>query len=241
VLVIAATTGLIVVSRRQAPVHSGARTYAAGIGERVSITLTDGTQIELAPASRLEVPSTYGKTGRTVMLEGEAFFRVSHDAHLPFEVKAENAVAVDIGTSFDVRAYRDEPTVSVAVSEGRVSLQVSGDDQRRALAAHDVAAVDRSGSARVTHGEDPAPFTAWAAGDLVYRDTPAAIVIADLRRWYGIDVEVADANLSGRRLTVRFDRGESIDQVGDVLRALLGAHATIRVAREAAASATEGH
>jgi transmembrane sensor len=213
-------------SRRPSPRES--REYAAAIGERVSLTLSDGTQVVLAPASRLEVPYTYGSAGRSVVLHGEGNFRVVHNAGEPFSVRAGNTVTTDIGTTFDVRAYRDDPDVRVSVSEGQVSLSVAGRPSVQTLGARDVGSVDPSGVAKVTRSVDPTRFTAWINGDLVYRDAPASVVIADLWRWFAIDVEAANPALLGRRVTMHFAHDESVGQVSDVLRGLLGPQVTIR-------------
>jgi ferric-dicitrate binding protein FerR (iron transport regulator) len=229
VLVVAAVRQISLLNQPVARIPARAsREYAAGIGERVSLTLTDGTQVVLAPASRLEVPYAYGTGVRSVVLEGEANFRVIHNAAQPFTVRAANAVATDLGTTFDVRAYRNDPEVRVAVSEGRVSLFVAGRSSGQTLGPRDVGAVEKSGLATVTRSVDPTAFTAWTNGDLVYRDAPASVVIADLWRWYAIDVETPDSELLRRRVTMRFAHDESVSQVSDVLRGLLGPQVTIR-------------
>jgi transmembrane sensor len=63
---------------------------------------------------------------------------------------------------------------------------------------------------------------AWTRGQLAYRDAPLAEVQADLRRWYGIELQVADAVLAQRTLTASF-RGDSAAQVIQVIALALGA------------------
>ena len=48
-------------------------TYETAAGQRRTITLTDGSELTLAPASRI----TIGATPRDITLEGEAFFAVT--------------------------------------------------------------------------------------------------------------------------------------------------------------------
>jgi hypothetical protein len=62
---------------------------------------------------------------------------------------------------------------------------------------------------------------AWTRGRLVFRDAPLAQVAADLRRWYGVRLEVADSSLLARHLTASFD-GEPLDRVLDVISLALG-------------------
>src|SRR5206468_9531820 len=69
-------------------------------------------------------PAQFGQV-RDVYLDGEAFFEVAHDARRPFAVHTARAVARDLGTRFNVRAYRDAADVVVAVAEGAVALKSS--------------------------------------------------------------------------------------------------------------------
>jgi transmembrane sensor len=209
--------------------------YHTGTGEREAITLADGTQITLAPASTLDVPQEYRAGRRSVALIGEAFCSVVHDAAHPFSVRAGRAVATDIGTAFDVRAYESDHDVRVAVADGSVAVRSVGAAFRppvptsatrgangAELGAGDVAVVADT-AIGVTHGADVAALTSWTAGDLVYHDAPAAAVVDDLRRWYAVDLSLGDQSLAGRRVTATFARGESTDQVIEVFRAVLGA------------------
>jgi transmembrane sensor len=76
--------------------------------------------------------------------------------------------------------------------------------------------VDRGGAAE--------PDTAWTRGRLVFREAPLATVRAELRRWYGIDLQV-DSSFASRHLSMTFD-GESADRVLEVIALSLGAQVT---------------
>jgi transmembrane sensor len=62
----------------------------------------------------------------------------------------------------------------------------------------------------------------WLRGRLVYRDAPLAHVRADLRRWYGLELVLADSALAARHLTASF-AGEPPDEVLRVIGLALGA------------------
>src|SRR6266704_1444152 len=98
------------------------REYATARGQRGTLQLPDGTRLILAPHSRLRIPADFGRRAREVFLEGEALFTVVHDATRPFRVRAKGALAEDIGTRFDLRAYPEDSAVAVAVAEGAVAL-----------------------------------------------------------------------------------------------------------------------
>jgi transmembrane sensor len=198
---------------------------ATTIGVRDSVRLPDGTRVILAPASRLAVSPSFGTTSREVSIQGMVWFAVRHDAALPFTVRAGGAIVRDVGTAFTVRTGDGAPdAVSVVVSEGSVELRGASANAAPAvmLAAGDRGALTTDGRMVAERGVGTEADVAWTRGRLVFRDTPLEVVRADLRRWYGIDLQVADSTLAGRRLTATFE-GEPIDRVLEVIALALGA------------------
>ncbi|MGH7711842.1 MAG: TonB-dependent receptor domain-containing protein [Gemmatimonadaceae bacterium] len=57
---------------------------------------------------------------------------------------------------------------------------------------------------------------------MVFREAPLSTVRAELRRWYGVELRIADATLAGRHLTAEFS-GEPVDQVQRAIAPSLGA------------------
>ena len=80
--------------------------------------LPDGSKVHLNRFSRI----TYTRSGRTVSLEGEAYFEVMQDS-LPFFVTCKNTLTRAIGTSFNVKGSDRDETVEVTAVSG--SLEVS--------------------------------------------------------------------------------------------------------------------
>ncbi|HLG06173.1 MAG TPA: DUF4974 domain-containing protein, partial [Gemmatimonadales bacterium] len=66
------------------------------------------------------------------------------------------------------------------------------------------------------------PDLAWLRGQLIFENASISRVREDLRRWYGIELVMADLAFESRHLTARF-AGESSDQVLRVLELSLGA------------------
>src|ERR1700722_2985148 len=96
------------------------REYITKTGERLEISLPEGSHISLGGKSRLYVAFT--KARRNVNLEaGEAYFTVAKDPARPFVVHALNTDVIAVGTAFDVRDVADQVTVSV--SEGVVKVR----------------------------------------------------------------------------------------------------------------------
>lgn len=99
------------------------KVYTASIGQRPSVRLSDGTQIQLNANTVIRTRMT-AKTRIVTLDKGEAYFDVVHDAARPFEVLVGNKRIYDIGTKFAVERHGDD--VRVVVTEGRVRVDTIG-------------------------------------------------------------------------------------------------------------------
>lgn len=193
---------------------------ATGIGVLDSMRLSDGTRVVLGPRSSIKVAAGYGGRQREVEVQGEVYFDVVHDSSKPFITRASGAVIQDIGTSFAVRTDAPEG-VGVTVSAGSVSLRAATASETSGvvLKAGDRGVLLSSGQAVSKHETED--DLAWMRGRLVFREAPLSDVAASLRRWYGIELRVADSSLASRHITATFT-GEPPERVLDVIRLALG-------------------
>jgi transmembrane sensor len=199
------------------------RMLGTGVGVRDSMTLVDGTRIVLGPLSSVKVVSGYGSGSREVEVRGDAWFDVTHDASKPFTVHAGSATITDVGTTFAVRS--DDPAgVSVSVSDGAVSLRrlTTPVSAGVILKAGDNGLLQSDGRVVARRGSATEDDVAWLKGRLVFRGAPISQVAAEMRKWYGIELKVADGALNNRHLTATF-AGESAERVLETIRLALGA------------------
>jgi transmembrane sensor len=200
-----------------------AMTHRTGSGSADSVRLPDGSRVVLAPRSELIVSADYGKTGRDVELHGVAYFDVIHDDSRPFAVRSGGATIRDVGTVFTVRADSGG-SLRVAVQEGAVLVQRTGvpDDQGVLLHQGDLATMAPGEPVIARRGVVNADDVAWTTGRLVFRDATMGDVASELRRWYGVELRVADSSIATRHLTAEF-QGESLDQIVSELTLALDA------------------
>ena len=88
-------------------------TMSVSNGQKADIILADGTKIYINSDSRIVYDNTYNKKTRMVSLEGEAYFEVAKDKEKPFIVKANGINVQALGTSFNIRAHKDDKSVAV--------------------------------------------------------------------------------------------------------------------------------
>lgn len=217
----AGLAAVLVLQGRTSTKPDAVREYRTAIGQTDTVRLSDGTQVVLAPGSSMTLDADYGDASRQLTLEGAAHFTVVHDDARPFVVRAGNVLVRDIGTAFTVKAL-DAGSATVAVTEGRVAVAPRGPTSREVeLAAGDLGEVF-SDTVRIARGGVDATVLNWTRGELSYRDASLAEVRADLARWFGVTLVIADRELMSRSITTRF-RTDSLAPVLDVLSLALGA------------------
>lgn len=91
-------------------------------GSTRKIVLPDGTKITINMGSSLKIEPGFGKSSRTVHLNGEAYFDIAKNP-IPFIVNTDHYTIRDIGTIFNVKAYSDDLCFETMVIEGEVEIE----------------------------------------------------------------------------------------------------------------------
>jgi ferric-dicitrate binding protein FerR (iron transport regulator) len=171
------------------------------------LTLPDGTLVWLNRRSTLRYPRTFASGSREVDLEGEAFFAVKKDTLRPFRILARRTVTRVLGTSFNVRAYPQEPAVQVVVATGKVRLSGESPSSQAVQLTPGWTGTCNSatGQAKSSSRSDP-NYLSWKTGRLAFENVPLAEVLPALSRHYGIPFSVQEPGLASRRITTVFDR-----------------------------------
>lgn len=85
-----------------------------------TVTLEDGSSVQLYPGSKLSYPNAFAADKREVYLEGDAFFNVSKNPARPFYVYSNQLVTQVLGTSFKVSGKNGR--IEVNVKTGKVAV-----------------------------------------------------------------------------------------------------------------------
>jgi transmembrane sensor len=186
-------------------------TYRTAIGEHATISLPDGSMLELNSASNARVE--YSRASRVIHLDrGEGFFKVAHDVRRPFWVVVPGSWVRAVGTAFNV--YVKSNAVEVTVSEGVVKVGAS-DSRSGAVPSVDEpiripAAVVTAGQQASLQGEitstkglstdELARAVAWREGILYFENRPLEEVVAELARYSPVHFVIDDERV--RRLLI---------------------------------------
>jgi transmembrane sensor len=177
-----------------------AQAYGTVKGEHRTVSLADGSTIDLNAGSTLSV--TLGAHERRVSMgEGEAVFDVAHDATRPFLIAVGDRTVRVLGTRFDVR--RRDGKISVAVERGLVEVDPADGASGRAFRLHPGQRLEHTegAPAALLSAVDPAQIESWKAGRLIFRDQPLADVVADLNQQFATPIVLEDPALGAIRVS----------------------------------------
>jgi hypothetical protein len=157
-------------------------------GRQWQLILPDGTKVWLNAASSIHYPLSFTGKERVVGITGEAYFEVVHNASQPFKVKAGNQIIEDIGTSFNVNAYSNEPVVKTTLVDGSVKLAIANSALLTVLKPGEQGCSGTKDGLKVTKA-DVEEVTAWRRGLFSYRHADIQTVMRQLARWYNVEIK----------------------------------------------------
>lgn len=103
-------------------------------GKRVEVSLPDGTKVYLNSGSRIVYSKNFlHSANREVTLEGEAYFKVKHDAAHPFIIHTRFLNIEDIGTEFNIKAYPGDKTIEATLIKGSIEVYLKNNPAKKRL------------------------------------------------------------------------------------------------------------
>ena len=180
-------------------------TVATSANEKnIEVLLADGSTVYLNRDSHLTYPKSFRGESRRVSLRGEAYFDIAPDTEHNFIIDAGKASVSVVGTSFNVITENDESEVEVYVSSGKVMVTSEDGEQTLTLEPEYIGRVSDSNASQERNTN--VNYLAWHTDMLIYEDERLSVVFEDLKRAYGINIKVADPEISDFRLTSPFEQ-----------------------------------
>ncbi|MFD0749573.1 FecR family protein [Mucilaginibacter calamicampi] len=206
------------------------------------IVLSDGSRVWLSPNSKLTYPKSFAVHNRQVSMTGEAFFEVTKDKKRPFSIFSENTVTKVWGTSFRIRAYKNELT-KVSVVTGRVSVSVavqpkSTSDvkqvavtavrQELMLTPDQEAIYDRKLNFLKKNVEitDPS-ISIWKNTSISFENTPMPEVFRILSKKFKVNISSTDSKINSDYLNADFTN-ESLPSIMEIINKSLNVSYTVK-------------
>lgn len=187
-------------------------------GSQLSLTLPDGTKVNLNSGSAITYSQGYGITERSVSLRGEAYFTVAHNDKLPFSVKTKELTVNDIGTEFCFSNYDSDSTAFVDLYDGKVSLDNNlTHETGYTLKPGEGVVIDKATGAMEKKAASALEPGVGKFDNIVFDNTSIANAAKVLSRAYGRTI-TASGNVAGKRIYGSFNR--KTETLDDILKSM---------------------
>lgn len=179
------------------------------------VTLPDGSIVTLNAGSRLVYPQSFKGVTREVELQGEACFKVHHDAKHPFIVKTGRIFTKVLGTEFNVRSYSPQ-NIHVTLLQGSVAVSTPSSSKR--LKPGEDASLH--GGVLTVRAVDTEEFTAWKNGEFYFDNETLLDIAKEIGKWYNVSVIFQSPEKMHTRLFFVAPRDGNIEELLEVLNSL---------------------
>ncbi len=201
------------------PFVAMASDYRTAPAEVRTITLADGSTVELGPASAISIQFS-DDVRQVTLLAGDAFFTATprQGPELrPFAVRTQGGVTRALGTRFVIENMG--PEVQVTAVEHRIEVSVSDERQRASsvvLSPGETVAYAPEGPLGPVRHTDAAGAAAWRRGLLVFDAVPLRSVVTKLNRYRRGRIVIMSPALAERRVSGVF----AADDLNDVVETI---------------------
>ncbi|MDR0961996.1 MAG: FecR domain-containing protein [Mediterranea sp.] len=164
--------------------------YACVNGKSM-VTLPDSSKVWMNSDTQLNYTTASPRDERSLTLQGEAYFDVSHDVERAFVVQTDGMQIMVHGTKFNVEALPNTEYTSVSLLEGSVSLTTG--TETRMLKPGETAVYDRRSRKLSVRNDDVQFAASWAKEKLTIDQRVLGDIVPLLQKWYRMQIELDPA------------------------------------------------
>ncbi|RZK27286.1 MAG: FecR family protein [Flavobacterium sp.] len=195
---------------------SGMMVASTPKGGAYMLVLSDGTKVWLNAESSITFPARFTSEKRSVLVTGEAYFKVAKDEKRPFFVRTGKQELQVLGTQFNIDAYDAQSGLATTLMEGRVEVYSLGNNKEkvepmRIRLLPGEQSILNSGNFKVLK-VDTTSAIAWKNDYFIFEDESIESIMNKLARWYNIEV-VYMSDFANEKFTGRISRNKNLNQV----------------------------
>lgn len=207
-------TALWIVERNDAsrtvaalPASMSYRTFSTKIGERLDVTLEDGSRLSLDTDTTVKL--RFMPRLRELALEkGQALFEVAKAPQRPFTVAVGDRTVTAYGTKFNIR--RDQDTIAVALIKGSVGVRRRNASVPAILVMHPneqlVAKGERQSLTRYANLDR---IVSWKDGIVQFDNASVSYAVNEINRYLVTPIGLDDSRVGAIRISGSFPTGSS--------------------------------
>ena len=180
-------------------------------GSTHTVTFEDGTTVTLYPESELLFPSYFSSQERAVTLTGEGYFDVKPDSSRLFRVDIGYTSVVVYGTSFNIRAYRNEPTIEAALVRGKITMN------QKELLPNQMAVMDKENLRMVIESIDASIYQDRANGMFIFENRGLDEIMKEFGLWFGFEYTFKDEIMKDKKFRFRLPRTSNFNYLMNLM------------------------
>lgn len=183
------------------------------IGKRTFLTLADSTRIWVNAGTRIIYPEVFDKNKREIYVEGEIYLDVYHDEKRPFIVKTSDMQVSVLGTSFNVRSYKNDTIHSVVLVSGSVKVK---SNKEKSQTLHPNEMYYKTGETTNIETVETYDFISWKDGIYLFDQEKIEVILGRLSKYYGISVTI-DPSIRSITYSGKLNLAEDVNKLLDGL------------------------
>jgi transmembrane sensor len=177
------------------------KTVVTGNRQRLTVTLPDGSVIQMNTSSELSYPEKFTGKLRLVKFNGEALFSIARNEAMPFVIKTDSVSTKVLGTKFNLRSYRNEKMTALTVLHGKVQFGRSGAQDEQLILTKDMQGMVIEGKKAYSRIINAEKATGWQSNTFDMDDQRLDVVAEQLATWYGVKVVIQSEKLKSVTVT----------------------------------------
>ncbi|WP_159520672.1 FecR family protein [Sunxiuqinia indica] len=187
-------------------------------GAEYFVILSDSTKVWLNSDSRLRYPTAFVGDVRQVELEGEAYFEVTKNTAMPFQVVSQGQVVEVLGTEFNLSSYNNDDLIYTTLVEGQVKVYTEDNPEltQTLVPGYQTYMYKESGDISVRK-VDVNEYVAWKEGVFYFKNENLENMMHTISRWYDIDVIFEQERKRSLKFTGEIKRYENLERMLQLL------------------------
>lgn len=183
-------------------------------GQRIHLTLPDGSEAWLSSLSELDIPTGFMKDHRKVKLNGEGYFIVAKDAR-PFIVETGKYNVCVHGTTFNVFAYEQSERFEVNLIEGKVTVELP-EQQGEGISLSPAEKIYLENGTLIKAPSEYTSSEYLNEGIYIIEDESLAEVLERLELWYGVRF-IIDKVQTEKIISGKFRQSDRLETILDAI------------------------
>lgn len=195
--------------------NDGLLEIVANKGQKASLVLPEGSSIALNSDSKIIYSNSYNIESRKVQLRGEAYFDVVRDPDKPFIVDCGDVRIKVLGTSFGIKSYEEDHTISIILESGKIQLNTPLEEIE--MSPNDYIVYDKQNKTTIIEKVNAKDYTDWRYNRLRFDNEKLETIMKTISRMHNIDIVFENKEIGDMKFTGTIDNTH-IESILDAIK-----------------------